>query len=128
MLPKKIRLVNFIIDSSLFMVLLILIVYATGDRIAKEHLKWIAALIYTAYYFLLESFTGKTIGKMVTRSKVIAVKNTPQNHFVLFAIRTLLRLLPIDIFSYLFTPRGLHDRFSLTETVRDQPYPSSPLL
>lgn len=127
MLPKKIRLVNFIIDSSLCMVLLMLTVYATGDRIAKEDIKWIAALVYTAYYFLLEYFTGKTIGKMVTRSKVIAVKNTPQNHCVLIAIRTLLRLLPVDILSYLFTARGLHDRFSLTETVRDQPSPSSPL-
>lgn len=70
--------------------------------------------LYYAYYFVFESTSGQTIGKMITKTKVVSV-NEPNRVVLNIFWRTISRLIPIDILSYLFSSRGIHDILSQTE-------------
>jgi len=76
--------------------------------------KWISITGYFLYYFLFEYFKGQTIGKMFTKSIVVSHTGNRNSSFIQISGRTLMRFIPIDIVSYLFSPNGLHDRISKT--------------
>jgi uncharacterized RDD family membrane protein YckC len=67
-----------------------------------------------AYYFLMEGAMGRTLGKLVTGTKVVdAHGNRPT--WGAAALRTLCRFIPFEPFSFLSkAARGWHD--SLTKT------------
>ena len=85
------------------------------DSIAEEDLKYFMILVYYLYYFIMEYTIGQTVGKMITKSKVVSCDTDEKPNFSSILIRTLCRLIPIDPFFYLFTPMGIHDRVSKTE-------------
>lgn len=87
------------------------------NTIEIENVKWISGVFYFLYYFILEYFKGQTIGKMITKSKVISSTDNNEYFFLRIVIRTLTRFIPFDILSYIFTSRGLHDIFSNTAVV-----------
>lgn len=112
------RLLNFIIDSAIYFSILTVFIISLKNVINIENIKWISAILYFSYYFLFEFYKGKTIGKMITKTKVVHLSDKNDYHFLKIFIRTLMRLFPLDIISYLFTERGLHDRVSMTSTVK----------
>jgi uncharacterized RDD family membrane protein YckC len=74
------------------------------------------SMMLTAYFTFFEYKFGKTIGKMVTNTKVVRKdggKLTLKNAFT----RSLARLIPFEAFSFIGShlPVGLHD--SLTDTL-----------
>lgn len=75
--------------------------------------------IFLLYYFFMEFFTGKTLGKILTRS-VVEVNNygSGKRKISSFVIRTITRLLVFEVF-YFFKKRpiGLHDKISKTLVV-----------
>ena len=77
-------------------------------------------LFYYLYYFTFEFFGGQTIGKMITKTKVVSIKNGVKPSVLKILIRTLSRLIPIDFIFYLFQPNGIHDLLSKTELKRVQ--------
>ena len=91
------------------------------NTIASENMKWISVVLYFLYYFLFEYFKGQTIGKMITKSKVISSNDKYKSYFSRIVIRTLMRFIPVDIISYVFTFRGLHDLISMTSVVKIEP-------
>jgi len=114
MTGKTIRLTNFLLDSGIFFIFLILFMVAFKKTIGAEYMKWIAGVMYFLYYFLFEYFSGQTIAKMITKSRVVPF-TINHNYFILrLLLRTLMRMIPIDILSYLFSARGLHDKISST--------------
>jgi len=72
------------------------------------------------YFLLTETIFGKTVGKMVTKTKVIMLDGTKAN-FWRITVRTICRFLPFDALSFVFSrlPRGWHDRFSGTVVVNE---------
>ncbi len=70
---KTIRFVNFLLDTAIYLTFMVVFFMCLSDVIEKDHVKWISILTYFLYYFLSEYFTGQTIGKIVTKSKVIKV-------------------------------------------------------
>jgi len=118
MTGKTLRFTDFLLDSSIFFVLLIILMLIFKGIVAIENVKWISVILYFLYYFLFEYFTGQTIGKMITKSKVISSNGNKDYYFIRIFIRTLTRFIPIDIISYLFTIRGLHDLFSMTSVIK----------
>ncbi|MCU4158120.1 RDD family protein [Carboxylicivirga sp. A043] len=69
------------------------------------------------YYFLFESLTGRTIGKIFTQTKVINTDGERPAVGTIF-IRTLSRLVPFDAWSFVFTNyEGWHDAWSKTKVV-----------
>ncbi len=107
----KIRLLNFIIDSILFFIIVIVFSLLFKNIIEKEHLKIFMIILYYFYYFMFEYFIGQTIGKMITKTKVVNMNDDEKPNFIKIVIRTLSRLIPIDFLSYLFASNGIHDLF-----------------
>ena len=114
-MKKRIRLYNFLIDSLIFFVLVTLFSVLLNNVLAQEDLKYILIFIYYLYYFIMEWTSGQTVGKMITKTTVVASDTHKKPTAFSILIRTLCRLIPFDFFSYLFIPVGIHDRLSKTE-------------
>ena len=74
--------------------------------------------ILLAYYFVFEATTSRTLGKLITGTKVVnADGRTPTIGQI--AGRTFCRLIPFEPFSFLGTPaRGWHDSITKTFVVK----------
>ena len=114
-MKKRIRLYNFLIDSTLFFVVVVIFSMLLKDYIAKEHLKYVMIAVYYLYYFIFEWTTGQTVGKMITKTKVVNSSTDMKPGILRTLIRTLSRLIPIDFLSYLSSSNGMHDWISKTE-------------
>jgi uncharacterized RDD family membrane protein YckC len=114
-MKKRTRLYNFIIDSTLFFIIVIVFSILLREYIERQNLKYLMILLYYLYYFILELTIGQTIGKMITKTKVVNIDNSEKPNFTRIFIRTISRLIPIDFLSYLFLSNGIHDILSKTE-------------
>ncbi len=117
MTSTTLRLTNFLLDSSIYFILLVLFMLTFKKLIPVENVKWFAGFLYFLYYFLFEYFKCQTIGKMITNSKVISLTENNKYFFIQIFVRSLVRIIPFDILSYMFTSRGLHDLFSKTAII-----------
>ena len=115
MMKKRVRLYNFLIDFAVFFVIVLLSSILLKDTLSQENLKYIMISVYYLYYFIMEWTTGQTVGKMITKSKVVTSDTQEKPSASSIFVRTICRLIPIDFFSYLFIPIGIHDRLSKTE-------------
>jgi hypothetical protein len=97
------------------------------NLIPKENVCFISIVFYFLYYFLQEFFLKKTIGKVVTKTEMIINSKNKIYYFLQILIRTIVRCIIIDVFSYLFTNKGFHDLFSKTETVKNKVEYKKPL-
>lgn len=118
MLSKTVRLTNFVIDTVVYLVFMYLLLLLFRSIIDKQNVKWISMACYLLYYLIFEYFGRRTIGKMITKSKVISEDGEQNRFFIRILGRTLMRFIPLDILSYLFTTKGFHDRISKTITVK----------
>lgn len=88
--------------------------------IIKNANDWVFGVICMfIYYFVFEGVWQKTIGKWITRTKVVMVDGSvPHPSHILG--RTLLRFIPFEPFSFLGkNPTGWHDKLSGTTVVND---------
>lgn len=118
MTGKTLRLVNFLIDTAIYIAFMLVFLLVFRNEIEQEKVKWISLLVYFFYYFLFEYLSGQTIGKIITRSKVISLTENKEYFFIRIVLRTLMRFIPLDILSYLFSYRGLHDWISKTTIIK----------
>lgn len=108
------RFVNFLIDYyivSWSLSFLAGYLFPYADELAL----WVISLLFIIlYFFLFETFTGKTLGKLITGTKVLnLLDEKPSAGQVL--IRTFSRFIPFDAFSYFSSrPVGWHDSISKT--------------
>ena len=111
------RFVNFLLDTSIYFIIILGFLLIFKDVINKEDVKWISILFYFLYYFTFEITNGQTFGKMITRTRVISLTENKNYFFIQVFGRTLMRFIPLDIFSSLFYRRGLHDWISKTAVI-----------
>jgi len=114
---KSLRFINFLLDSAIFFALLIIFWLIFKNVINREYVKWISFVLFFLYYFLFEYIIGQTLGKMITKSRVISASDK-KHYFIRIIYRTLMRFIIFDTLSYLFTDRGLHDRISKTNVIK----------
>jgi uncharacterized RDD family membrane protein YckC len=69
------------------------------------------------YYVVLEAATGRTIGKLITRTRVVMADGSKLTTKAIL-LRTLCRLIPFDAFSFLGGDPGWHDTLSKTRVVQ----------
>ncbi len=94
-----------VIDFLVLIGLLVLPDLILGDKLYSITL-WFWIALAAAYYPVLEGFTGFTVGKLVTRIKVVdAAGNLPG--FQKALIRTLLRLVEVNPFLFGGIPAGI---------------------
>lgn len=76
--------------------------------------------IIVSYYTFMESLFGRTIGKLITGTKVATEQGTMPNTKTAF-LRSLSRLVPFEAFSFLGDePRGWHDTWTDTWVVSNK--------
>lgn len=128
---KNKRFANYIIDIIIFYIFCMIIGGALGILIALINPEWLsvfdndnAILEYLfgficgmIYYTALEATTGRTIGKYITKTKLVDEHgNKPNLKTVL--LRSLCRHIPFDAFSFLGSDEtGWHDTLSKTRVV-----------
>ena len=128
---KYIRLANFLIDYLSIYCLATLVGIFVGYISSSEYLffnshqfnPFLDYVIVTSTLFVYFSseflFNGKTLGKYLTRTRVVHNLET-EISFKVFLLRTLWRMIPIDVFSFLPSHNDCwHDRFSDTLVVYD---------
>ena len=113
---KNDRLINYIIDT---IVVSILVIVFFQFPTHFTHSYFFPAFVLISYYFIMELAFNQTLGKMVTKTKVVSAKNK-RPHFLHIFARTILRLTsPFDTFSYLTGgAQGIHDILSQTRLVK----------
>lgn len=73
---------------------------------------------FWGYYLLTEYKFQKTLGKVLTKTKVVSLTgDKPTLKQVIF--RTLSRSIPFEYFSYLASVEGIHDKLSKTRVVKN---------
>ena len=118
MVGQKIRFMNFLLDSIIYFIIILGFLLIFNSVINREYVKWISILFYFSYYFILELIIGQTFGKMITRTRLISLTGNKNYFFIQVFGRTIMRFIPLDIFSYLFYKRGLHDWISKTAIIK----------
>ncbi len=116
---KEKRFLNFIIDYIVRFILItvinILLMFILVNSLLQNQLfvYLVAYVTTTLYYLLFEFYTGKTIGKLITKTIVVDENgNKPSFNSILW--RTLSRLIPFDGLSFLGSSSGWHDNLSKT--------------
>jgi len=120
------RFINFIVDTiAFFIVALILsyildILFSTTDQSLMTLVAYLMlALGFFGYYIFMETKFQKTIGKFITKTKVVT-KDGAKPELGDIVRRTFCRLIPFDRVSFLFTQNGFHDRLSDTTIIKDE--------
>ncbi len=129
-----VRFLNYLIDTILWYLLAVVIMLAIVFFSGNEELlddKFFGYLItfvaMFSYYTFLEALTGQSIGKMITRTRVINQSgNKPE--LMQVAGRSLARVIPFDALSFLFASEGWHDSLSGTRVVKTEQKPGGELL
>ena len=116
MINYSLRITNFLIDSFIYFFLFFCLVYLLRNIIKQDDVKMLAVVLYFFYYFLFEYLLLKTPSKFITNSIVDIDLN--KNRFLTILIRSIVRILPIDILSFLILERGLHDKLSKSQTIK----------
>ncbi|MEZ5014037.1 MAG: RDD family protein [Chitinophagales bacterium] len=73
---------------------------------------------YFAYYTILESTFGKTIGKWITNTEVRNFEDIGKITVQQALLRSLIRVVPFEPLSFFGSERGWHDKWSNTVVVR----------
>ena len=121
-----IRFLNFMIDTLVWAVLatitisIIQFLFNFSNKIIIQFYESIVIFgTYISYYTIMEMKFRKTIGKFITKTKVVKLNGENPNKFDIIS-RTLYRLIPFDQLSFLFVKNGIHDFLSKTKVIKDK--------
>lgn len=116
MVSKNDRLVNYLVDTLVYAILLSIF---HALPFGFKYYFFFPMLLFFLYYFGMELLLQRTVGKFVTKTKVVSSKNKRPNIIHIF-MRTILRFFtPIDTFSYLTgKEQGIHDVLSRTRLTK----------
>jgi len=121
-----IRFLNFIIDIlvwALLAIIIISIIQLLFNFSNKIVIQFFESLVifgtFIGYYIIMEIKLKKTIGKFITKTKVVKLNGENPDKLDIIS-RTLYRLIPFDQFSYLFVKNGIHDFLSKTKVIKDK--------
>ena len=122
---SKIRFLNFLIDFMLIFILYNLIIpnletlLPLTNQISRAIYRLSSFIIFvTTYYIFCEHKYQKTIGKIITKTKVINLEGEKAELGDIIS-RTFCRFIPFDRFSFFFTRNGFHDAISKTKVIKD---------
>jgi len=122
------RLVHLVVDTFVhyfITILLFILAIQFFPSYADDHdfIRFMAIFLFFVaffgYYILMEFLFQKTVGKFLTKTKVVD-KDGEKPAFSYIFIRTVLRLIPFDNVTFLMgTGGGFHDVYSKTMVIKD---------
>ena len=74
--------------------------------------------VYWLYYIVPEFMFQKTLGKLITRTSVVTLTGEKPT-LKQIILRTICRNIPLEYFSFLVTPAGIHDYLSKTRVIKN---------
>jgi len=115
------RVVNFIIDTAVVFIIAYIASktwnwYVFHWRYPFLNFGWFFFGSVFVYYTIAEGLFGRTLGKLVSYTKVVNKQNKKPS-FVQILLRSILRITIIDLFFIPFIDKPLHDYGSKTEVV-----------
>jgi uncharacterized RDD family membrane protein YckC len=119
--PVNSRIVNYMIDMILYMGMQLLNDWHSNLGTSFFFIPRIGDdFLLLCYYVIFEAIFGKTLGKTITRTRVVTTTGKQPDVLTIIG-RTLCRLIPFDALSFLGSshPRGWHDRITSTLVVRE---------
>ena len=121
---KGSRVGNFIIDTIIILIIYLIIIIVSVfifPNFTNNHvieLELLVILIFLSYYISLEGFYGRTLGKMLNKTKVVDLyANKPS--FLKIILRTIFRFFPLWPMVFLFGFSCFHDVISGTRVVKN---------
>ena len=122
---STLRSFNFIIDIVAIFLIYVSIIYMIQKLFKIISIREIlfvnrttALVVFILYFILTENMFQKTLGKVITKTKVVNLDGEKPN-FVEITVRTFSRLIPFDSISYLYCISGFHDKLSKTIVIKD---------
>jgi len=113
---KGIRIINLGIDLMIIAVFTAVLLALTKAIDIDQRLMFL--IVFLCYYISTEYIFNQTLGKIITKTKVVN-ENKTKPSFGRIILRTFLRLNPFDSYSYLFgTEIGAHDSLSKTLLIK----------
>ena len=111
------RLVNLVVDMSIVSALtyflfsfLIHNIPSLLEYNSSTYLAILGIVVLFTYYTLVEGFSGRSAGKLLTGTKLVLTLDYSRPKFINCVNRSLARLIPFEIFSFLSArPVGWHD-------------------
>lgn len=101
------RFANFIVDNITFYGAIMILTLVANEVFLEYPLLFY--WFWFAYYWGMEALTGKTVGKFITRTRVVKLDGSRPSGVNILG-RTLCRIIPFEAFSFLGTPgKGWHD-------------------
>ncbi len=115
-LSTGLRFVNFFLDLIFYR---ILAYFYTEIPIVNESaiLELVFIFSYPIYYILCEYYFQQTVGKLFTNS-VVVDEFGEKPGFKTIVVRTAIRFIPFEAFSFLNQNRGWHDRWTKTFVIK----------
>lgn len=122
------RCLAFYIDAFISLILtslVFILIYLIDDSIDLSKLNIPITLyqliIMLLYFFISEYFFGKTLAKKILKLKVVYSSKTKNKMLNIF-LRTIFRLIPLDIFSIFFNVDALmwYDMLSRTKVIEEK--------
>lgn len=120
------RFLNYVIDyvgmigtAILVMIIMAFVLdEATLDKIEDFPDFMLGVMLILIYYLPLELFFGRTLGKLITGTRVVNYKGLPAS-FSQILIRSCSRVVPFEPFSFFNSKaRGWHDSWSKTYVIK----------
>ncbi len=118
------RFSNMLIDTVMYLIFSMIVGVILGVLGFYESLKEMndtlfGLILMTVYFLPQEAIWGRTIGKLVTKTKVVSIDG--KNVTFLKALgRTVCRIIPFEAFTFLGGdghPHGLHDKLPKTKVI-----------
>ncbi|TWP24832.1 hypothetical protein ETU10_02400 [Apibacter muscae] len=126
--PIDLRFANYLIDNFIFQLLYIFIgvLIFIKDEMYMNSIFYnneiVIGFYYVLYMFLLEVlFKGRSLGKFITRKKVITLHGGVPTKRQYLA-RSLIRIIPFEPFSFFREVGGFHDLWTNTRVVKAQSF------
>ncbi|MFC5195238.1 RDD family protein [Bizionia hallyeonensis] len=120
-----VRFLNYLIDiiATYLLILIVFIILGLFITPFKDSFLAVLLTIITvfgtamSYYTIMEIKFQKTLGKFITKTKVVKLNGEKPNPSDIIN-RTICRFIPFDGISYLFVKNGLHDYLSKTKVIK----------
>ena len=119
------RFLNFIIDfftciiGTSILVFILSFFISTSDELLLSLFSYLLfSGTYFAYYAIMEIKFQKTVGKFITKTKVVKMNGTtPENSEII--MWPFCGFIPFDRVTFLFMKNGIHDFLSKTTVIKD---------
>jgi uncharacterized RDD family membrane protein YckC len=120
------RFINFLIDMLAFTIIAIIVIlilknYLPSFKVySPQNNRLITFILYFSYYFIFELLTSTTIGKLITKTKVVDNNSLNRPSLLKIFVRTLSRFIPFEGLSIFLNDKKQiwHDQISGTTVIK----------